>query len=74
MCLQYTVWGAVPILCDTLATGAKRLTWVSISCSIFNVEAITIVPVFLQQCIKFCIIFFVVFHLSIDVILEVHVY
>ena len=48
MPLQYTVWGAVPILCATSATGAKRLTWVSISCSIFNVKAITIVPVFFQ--------------------------
>ena len=38
----------VPILCASSATGAKRLTWVSISGSIFNVKAITIVPVFLQ--------------------------
>ena len=26
MCTQYTIWGAVPVLCATSPTGAKRLT------------------------------------------------
>ena len=47
--------------------------FVSISCSIFDVHDITIVPVFFQHHVHFSVVFFIVFHLSLDVILEVHV-
>lgn len=69
-----TGWGRLGAMVDSLPTGRAADQFVSISRSIFNVEAFTFKCQFFQQCIKFLIEFIVILHLFCDVILEVHVH
>ena len=62
-----------PIVCHLVNWSEAADQFVSISGSIFDVHDITIVPIFFQHDVHFSVVFFIVFHLSLDVILEVHV-